>query len=245
MGSTSKISDVVAVVKSGNRRGGNKRDAEEEIQKKLNAENRDWTYNSHRPAKRKTLIANNLPFSVDKSHVIDFFKQAGDIIDNLQIYTDKSEVGEIVDVRFSYDKDGNFNRSGLIEFSTEEAAKKAVNLNGQNLLGCQVARRQAEGTPGASKTSCVKNLPFYTDKSDVINFFREAGHIADVRFLYDHEDGSFRRIGYVEFATEEAAKEALKLDGGNLCGRLVRLFVKLFISKVLILLVESMRSRGP
>ncbi|KAI3960907.1 hypothetical protein MKW98_019108 [Papaver atlanticum] len=308
MGNTSKISDVLTaspVVKSGNKSGGNKRDAEEEIETKLNlkkekfqAENRDEEDDERRnsftpPMKTtgasKTLIANNLPFSIDKSHVIDFFKQAGDIVDvrlsyfengnsmhrghiefateqaankavkfgnqfflgrrvtlrlqlegtgasqtllakNLQSYTDKSDVikffkeaGEIVDVRFSYDKDGKFNRSALIEFSTEEAAKKAVKLSGLDLLGCQVElRRQAEGTPGASKTICVKNLPFSIDRFDVINLFKVDGHIADVRFLYD-EDGTFRRIVYVEFETEEAAKEALKLDGNNLSGRLLQL----------------------
>ncbi|MCL7040211.1 hypothetical protein MKW94_017748 [Papaver nudicaule] len=235
----------------------------------------------------KTLIANNLPPSIDRSAVISFFKQAGDIVDvrlayfedgnfrhsghiefateeaakkavkfhyqmllghqvklklegtgesktlygkNLPSYTDKSDVikffkeaGEIVDVRFSYDKDGAFSRSGLIEFSTEEAAKKAVNLNGQDLLGCRVElRRQAKENPGASKTVCVKNLSLDADESDVMDFFEEAGDIADVRFLYD-EDGTFRGIGYVEFATEEAAKEAVKLNGQELVGCRVQL----------------------
>ncbi|KAI3903793.1 hypothetical protein MKW92_012942 [Papaver armeniacum] len=155
----------------------------------------------------KTLLAKNLQSYTDKSDVTKFFKEAG----------------EIVDVRFSYDTDGKFTQSGLIEFSTEEAANKAVNLSGQDLLGSQVELRlQAEGTPGASKTICVKSLPFSIDKFDVINLFKVAGHIADVRFLYD-ENGIFRRIGYVEFATEEAAKEALKLDGKKLSGRLLRL----------------------
>ncbi|MCL7039866.1 hypothetical protein MKW94_007386 [Papaver nudicaule] len=324
MGESSKRSDVAAAaavsqsVHSGE--GNNKRVAEEEeIEQKLNLKkhkpddqstgNLDCSHSidigsAAAPDKKKavkkstgaskTLIANNLPFSIEKSHVIDFFKQVGDIVnvrlhyyyddddedgqyrrvrsghvvfateeaankaanlhdelllgqrvkisphlestaagasktlvvEDLPFYTHKSDVikffkqvGEVVDVRFSKKL---FSRSGHIEFATEEAAEKAQRLSGLKLSGSQVGlRRQARGT-GASKTLCLKNLPFHFSKSDVINFFENVGDIADVRFSCD-KDKDFRRVAHVEFATEEAALEAVKWNDRDLLGCPVRL----------------------
>ncbi|KAI3846491.1 hypothetical protein MKW92_010292 [Papaver armeniacum] len=236
---------------------------------------------SAKPVKRtaasKTLIASNLPVSIDKSHVIHFFKQVGDdivdarlcfnkgkdgklrdgsalvefateeaankaikfqrlrlrywssikrqlVMKGLPYFTDKSDVikffkqaGEIVDVHLSYNGDGKFSVSGHIEFVTEEAAKKAVRLNGVELLGsCVELYCEAKGT-GASSTLCLKNVPLSISKSHVINFFENVGDIADVRFSYD-EYGTFRRIVHVEFATGEAAKQAVKWNGRDLKG---------------------------
>ena len=44
--------------------------------------------------------------------------------------------GEVVDVRFASDPDGRcrFRGYGHVEFETHEAAKKALELNGQDLL---------------------------------------------------------------------------------------------------------------
>ncbi|KAI3936213.1 hypothetical protein MKW92_043565 [Papaver armeniacum] len=238
----------------------------------------------------KTLIARNLPISIDKSHVIDFFKQIGDdivdvrlhykngkdgerrahfadiefateeaankalkfhrldlfsytirisrqlegtngetsktrlVMKDIPYYTEICDVikffklaGEVVDVRFSYNEDGEFSGSGHIEFATEEGAKKAERLNGIELLGVPVdLRREAKGT-GASRTLCLKNVPLSIDKSHVIDFFENVGDIADVRFSYD-EHGTFRGIVHVEFATEEAAEEAVKWNGRDLKG---------------------------
>ncbi|RZC66120.1 hypothetical protein C5167_009812 [Papaver somniferum] len=76
-----------------------------------------------------------LPYYTEKSDVIKFFKQAG----------------EIVDVHLSYNGDGKFSGSGHIEFVTEETAKKAVRMNGVELLGSPIDLwREAEGT-GASR----------------------------------------------------------------------------------------------
>ncbi|RZC93811.1 hypothetical protein C5167_029450 [Papaver somniferum] len=158
-------------------------------------------------ASSKTLFMEDLPFYTEKSDVIKFFKQAG----------------EIVDMRFS--RDNRYSRSGYIEFATEDAAKMAAKLRDLDLLGRRIQfQRQATGT-GASKTRCLKNLPFDINKSDVIEFFGNVGDIADVWFSFDHRYETFRRVVHVEFATEEAAKEAAKWNGRYLLGRPVRLAI--------------------
>ncbi|KAI3958733.1 hypothetical protein MKX01_023409 [Papaver californicum] len=117
---------------------------------------------SAKPVKRtatsKTLVANNLPVSIDKSHVIGFFTQVGD---------------DIVDVRlYHYNgKDGKL----------KKPADKAIKFQRLEFLGytAKLSRQLEEGA-GASKRLVMKGLPYYTDKSDVINFFKQAGEIVDV-----------------------------------------------------------------
>ncbi|CAH2036195.1 unnamed protein product [Thlaspi arvense] len=77
---------------------------------------------------------------------------------------------------------------------------------------------------GGSKTLFAANLPFQVERSDVENFFKEAGEVVDVRFATDREDGRFKGYGHVEFATAEAAQKALsEFNGRPLLGREIRL----------------------
>ncbi|KAL8100553.1 uncharacterized protein LOC141684728 [Apium graveolens] len=79
---------------------------------------------------------------------------------------------------------------------------------------------QAAATGG--KTLFMGNLSFNVEESDVENFFKDAGEVAEIRLASDRE-GKFKGFGHVEFATAEAAQEALKLNGGDFLGRPVKL----------------------
>ncbi|KAI3917665.1 hypothetical protein MKW98_021427 [Papaver atlanticum] len=161
----------------------------------------------HWSSKKKKLVMKDIPYNTDKSDVIKFFKQAGDIVDVcffFQFFQHFCRADE-------------YSRSAHIEFVSEEAERKAEKLNGVDLLGsCVGLCRQVKGT-GAPKTVCLKNVPLIIDKSHVIDFFEDVGDVADVRFSYD-KYGTFRGIVHVEFATEEAAKEAVKWNGKDLKG---------------------------
>ncbi|KAI3903616.1 hypothetical protein MKW98_032270 [Papaver atlanticum] len=289
MGKPSKRSEVVAAVshafvnsgEGNNKKDANKRDAEEnEIMQKLNLkknkkfyEPESRAYASAKPVKRtaasKTLIASNLPVSIDKSHVIHFFKQVGDDIVDVRFYFYEGKDGYLrisfALVEFATEEAANkaiklqrldflgytvklsphlegatgaaskrqlLSGSGHIEFVTEEGAKKAVRLNGVELLGSPIDLwREAKGT-GASRTLCLKNVPLSIEKSHVIDFFENDGDIADMRLLhlglwiiytYNDNCGTFGRIVHVEFATEEAAKQAVKSNGRDLKGCTVEL----------------------
>ncbi|XP_026382631.1 nucleolin 2-like [Papaver somniferum] len=75
---------------------------------------------------------------------------------------------------------------------------------------------------GASKTLVAMNLSSSTSKSDVIKFFKWPGDVVDVRFSY-YPSGEFRGVCHIEFATEEAAKKAMKLNDKYLLGSKVKL----------------------
>ncbi|KAJ6416475.1 hypothetical protein OIU84_002353, partial [Salix udensis] len=73
-------------------------------------------------AETKTLFVGNLSFQVERADVENFFKEAG----------------EVADVRFALDADQRFKGFGHVEFTTAEAAQKALNFNGKSLLGREV-----------------------------------------------------------------------------------------------------------
>ncbi|EFH61525.1 hypothetical protein ARALYDRAFT_479366 [Arabidopsis lyrata subsp. lyrata] len=77
-------------------------------------------------------------------------------------------------------------------------------------------------TQGGSKTLFAGNLSFQIKRSDIENFFKEAGEVVDVRFS-SYDDGTFKGYGHVEFASPEEAQKALELNGKMLLGRDVRL----------------------
>ncbi|NMR87051.1 hypothetical protein HKB06_14790 [Vibrio parahaemolyticus] len=53
-------------------------------------------------------------------------------------------------------------------------------------------------------------MPFSVERADVEDFFKDAGEVVDVRFATD-DTGKFKGFGHVEFATAEAAQNALGL----------------------------------
>ncbi|XP_021988665.1 nucleolin 2 isoform X1 [Helianthus annuus] len=72
-----------------------------------------------------------------------------------------------------------------------------------------------------SKTLFLGNLSFLIEEDDVRDFFKNVGEIADIRFAI--KDDRFLGYGHIEFATAEAAQEALKLNKEVLLGRRVAL----------------------
>jgi RNA recognition motif-containing protein len=69
----------------------------------------------------------------------------------------------------------------------------------------------------------VGNLDFKATRDQIESVFAEAGEIQDVFIPTDRESGRPRGFAFVEFATEEAAEQAIKLfDGYDLGGRALR-----------------------
>ncbi|KAL0723003.1 hypothetical protein Bca4012_037602 [Brassica carinata] len=112
------------------------------------------------------------------------------------------------------------------ESEDEEETPKKKN-SGVEMADTEQKQPKTPSTPatGGSKTLFVANLSFNVERSDVENFFKDAGEVVDVRFATNKEDGSFRGFGHVEFATAEQAQKALELHGTSMLGRDIRLDV--------------------
>ncbi|KAF7808215.1 nucleolin 1 isoform X1 [Senna tora] len=93
------------------------------------------------------------------------------------------------------------------EETEKEPPKMAATLKEQN---------------ASSKKIFVGNLPYRVPRIDLENLFEDCGEIVKLNLATEH-DGRFRGFGHVEFATEEAAQKALKLNGSVLCRRSIRI----------------------
>jgi RNA recognition motif-containing protein len=66
----------------------------------------------------------------------------------------------------------------------------------------------------------VGNLDYTVNSDDLRNHFAQAGSVVDAVVITDKMSGRSRGFGFVEFASEEEAGEAVKtLNGTDLKGR--------------------------
>uniref|UniRef100_A0A0D3CYF0 RRM domain-containing protein n=1 Tax=Brassica oleracea var. oleracea TaxID=109376 RepID=A0A0D3CYF0_BRAOL len=82
-------------------------------------------------------------------------------------------------------------------------------------------------TTGGSRTLFAGNLALQVKKSDIKEFFQEAGEVVDVKFGMGRDDGSFRGFGHILFASPVEAQMALGFQGRTLLGRQIRLYMAL------------------
>ncbi|XP_076950573.1 polyadenylate-binding protein 2-like [Bidens hawaiensis] len=170
------------------------------------------------PSESKTLFMGNLSFSIEKSHIVDFFK----------------DTAEVVEVRFAK-KNGRLAGYGHVDFASPDAAQKALKLNGELLLDRAVKLdlgkkkdpsngqtfETANLAPSDSKTLFIGNLSYSVEESHIVDFFKDTAEVVEVRFA--KKDGRFAGFGHVDFASPEAVQKALKLNGELLLERAVKL----------------------
>ncbi|XP_058182715.1 nucleolin 2-like [Rhododendron vialii] len=172
----------------------------------------------------KTLFVGNLSFSVEKTDIENFFKGAG----------------EVVDIRFSFDRDGGFRGYGHVEFATAEDALKALELNGRDLLGRNVkldpAKERGAYTPasgnerssyqkegrGQVQTLFIRGF----DKSSGLDQVRRAleehfgtcGEISRLSIQKDYDTDELKGYAYMDFTDSDSFNKALELSGSELEG---------------------------
>lgn len=124
-----------------------------------------------------------------------------------------AECGEVTSVRLITEKGTNRPKGyGYVEFSTPEAAKKALELTGQNVDGREIrvdvstprpprdnnaGGRAEEPKSTPSATLFMGNLSFDCTEDIIRDTFAEYGTIMSVRLPTDRESG--RPKGYVHF----------------------------------------------
>jgi len=151
------------------------------------------------------------------------------------------DCGEIVKVKVPVNEEGRSKGMAFVEFATEEAANKALELDGSThmdrYLKVKISQprnpRNAAGGPGAGgrelserpegcTTVFVGNLSYHTDESSLQAAFEDCGEVVSARVAYDKESGKSRGFGHVEFATEEGVTKAVEKSGTDVDGRNVR-----------------------
>ena len=147
---------------------------------------------------------------------------------------------KIVDIVRLNDEEGTFQGTGFLEFSSPEAALKALTLHGtecvERPINLHFAKARKEKVhqqpakelsekPEGCTTVFVANLPFLIDEKKVNDWANECGEVTSIRWLNDKATGRFKGCGYVEFGAASAAVAVDKMverNNSELMGRRVR-----------------------
>lgn len=71
----------------------------------------------------------------------------------------------------------------------------------------------------------VGNLPYSVAEEGLSTVFGQFGTVTSVVLIKDRETGKQKGFGFVEFSTEEAAQNALQLDGTEFGGRMMKVSI--------------------
>jgi len=65
----------------------------------------------------------------------------------------------------------------------------------------------------------VGNFPYSVDETQLRGIFAQYGDISDLKLIMDRDTGRPKGFGFITFATQAAADEALEQNGKDLGGR--------------------------
>ncbi|KAG8364245.1 hypothetical protein BUALT_Bualt19G0108100 [Buddleja alternifolia] len=148
-----------------------------------------------------------------------FVKNLDEKIDHKALYEIFSSFGDIISSKVQYDAFGQSKGYGFVHYTSEEAAKKAIEeLNGVRLhekevfVGPFMSKQEREKAAKFTNVF-VKNLSEMTNEENLRTAFGEFGFITSVVVIRD-KDGNSKCFGFVNFENaEDAAKSVEVLNG--------------------------------
>ncbi|PRQ74941.1 hypothetical protein AAT19DRAFT_13963 [Rhodotorula toruloides] len=188
------------------------------------------------PAK-KAKVESAAPAAEGGESTTVFVGQLSWNVDNDWLQSEFKDCGEVVSARVVTDRDSGRSRGfGYVEFTTAEAAQKALELAGKEIDGRAIKvdvttprppREQQErpkkqfndqlsGPP--TTTLFVGNLPFSASEDAVWTAFADFGDVQSVRLPTDPESGRPKGFGYVEFSSIEGSQAAVTAGGPESTG---------------------------
>ncbi|TPX37046.1 hypothetical protein SmJEL517_g00846 [Synchytrium microbalum] len=165
---------------------------------------------------RRTIFARQLAARLKERELKDFLSAAGKVRD----------VKIIVD-RIS----GRSKGIGYVEFYDEESVAKAIEMNGQKLLGLPILielteseknrlAEQAAGKEPSFNRLYIGSLHFNITEEDLRAVFEPFGPLDLVQMHKDADTGRSRGFAFVQYRKSEDANQALqKMNGFELAGR--------------------------
>ncbi|XP_066945811.1 squamous cell carcinoma antigen recognized by T-cells 3-like [Macrobrachium rosenbergii] len=166
-----------------------------------------------------TVFISNLAFGIDKQDIIPLF----------------SGCGEIKDFRLVKDYKCRSKGYGYLVFKTQEAVKKALEMDRVSLNDrpVYVSKYDPEGQShyfkyavGEEKNKLfIRGLPFDMSQDDVKEAFLPHGEIKDIR-LVSFRNGYSKGTCYIEYQSEEMAEKVRQaMDGKELRGKVISVLI--------------------
>ncbi|XP_057443157.1 nucleolin 2-like isoform X2 [Lotus japonicus] len=195
----------------------------------------------------KTIYVRNLSYSVERADLESLFKDCGEVVD-VHLHTDSEgrfkafghvEFATPAAAQKALELDntellrcpikvsiamGEYAPSRRLFNNGDKFQSQAALLKGfDTSLVAEKPKTPTipEKKNSASKTIYVSNLSYDVEHADMEYLFKDCGEIVDIR-LHKDRNGRFRGFGHVEFATSEAAQNALELDYREMCRRRIK-----------------------
>jgi len=145
--------------------------------------------------------------------------------------------GEIKNVSLPARPDGKPKGIAFVEFSSQEAVNKALELdqqtpdwNNERYLKIKVSEsraktsfsREPSAKPEGCKTVFVGNLSWGADEDSITATFADCGTVTNVRIATDRDTGQSKGFAHVEFEEDDAVDKAIAKTGTELDGRAIR-----------------------
>ncbi|XP_033735573.1 RNA-binding protein 34-like isoform X2 [Pecten maximus] len=174
----------------------------------------------------RTVFVGNWPVSLQKKDLIKLFKSCGKI-DSVRFRCPPTKDPRIPKKVISIKRDFHPDRTtivGFVCFEEEEAAQKALKLNGREVEGRHI-RVDLASKDKQHNHKCsvfVGNLDVRIDEEQIWNHFTDCGEIVSVRIIRDNQTGLGKGFCYIQFDSPDAVGLASRLNGSKLASREVR-----------------------
>ncbi|CAO2826154.1 unnamed protein product [Amaranthus hypochondriacus] len=167
----------------------------------------------------KKVYVGGMPYSSTEDDIWNYFDYCGTITD--------------IDC-MKFPESGKFRGIAIISFKTEEAAKKALALDGSDMDGLYLKIQPYKTTrtvklPDFSPRIIegynrvyAGNLSWDITENDLRMLFSDC-NISSIRFGEDKETGEFKGYAHVDFSDKSSLTKALQLDQKLVCGRPVKI----------------------
>uniref|UniRef100_A0A803M2R5 Uncharacterized protein n=1 Tax=Chenopodium quinoa TaxID=63459 RepID=A0A803M2R5_CHEQI len=167
----------------------------------------------------KKVYVGGMPYSSTEDDMWSFFDHCGTITD--------------IDC-MKFPETGKFRGIAFISFKTEEAAKKALALDGSEMDGFYLKIQPYKATRTTKSSAFIPpviegynriyagNLSWDITEEDLQKFFSDC-NITSIRFGEDKETGEFKGYAHVDFSDSDSLTKALKLDQQVVSGRTVKI----------------------
>ncbi|XP_074658262.1 uncharacterized protein LOC141911173 isoform X2 [Tubulanus polymorphus] len=183
-----------------------------------------------------TIFVGNLPINYDKKDIKKIFMEYG-AIDSLRIRSVVPSEVKLPKKAAAITK--NFKKectslNAFVKFKTEESAQESLKSNGllvddHHIRVDLVTKAKALDH---KHSVFVGNLPLTATNDEVWNFFEDCGTITNVRLVRDKTSNLGKGFGFVTFEDVSCVALAMKLNGGELKGRKLRVMASVKKQKI-------------